>query len=301
VGDGRASTDDYLTKVAQVFRYGSDGANPYTSPQANPVWPPLKPGLKVYVEFSNELWNGSYPYSRDKNWTRAAAAREFSSGNPYGYRSSSTSGYNPSASRTGRMIMKVSDLWRAVYGDAEMGNAVRIVSSGFTGDDYSSQVLGYISDHRGSNPVNHYVYAFAVAPYFNQNSGTATQIIDDMAADATDTNTGNDNNGGGLVRDSARAVEFGVKLMSYEGGIGNFNIGDDAKGRAIQANDRVRTDVLKPYLRRWFNDPNTDTFFYYTLVKGWDAGANGYFGISERITDESGPKWQALKEIIAGQ
>jgi hypothetical protein len=300
VGDGKVSTDDYLTKMAQVFKYGSDGANPYTSTQANPVWAPLKPGLKVYVEFSNELWNGSYPYNRDKNWTQAAANREIGNGNPYGYRSSGTSGYQPSASRTGRMIMKVSDVWRTVYGN-EMGNTVRIVSSGFTGDDYTSQVLNYISDRRGSNPVNYYVYAFAVAPYFNQNSGTATQIIDAMAADATDTNTGNDNNGGGLVRDSARAVQFGVKMMAYEGGIGNFNIGDDAKGRAIQANDRVRTDVLKPYLRRWFADPNADTFFYYTLAKGWDAGANGYFGISESIVDESGPKWQALKEILAGQ
>jgi hypothetical protein len=287
--------------MAQVFRYGSDGANPYTSPQANPVWPPLKPGLNLYIEFSNELWNGSYPYSRDRNWNRAAAVREFAAGNPYGYRSASTSAYQPSASRTGRMVMRISDLFRSVYGDVEMGTTVRIVSSGFTGDDYSSQVLGYIDDQKGSRTVNSYVYAFGVAPYFNQNSGTASQIIDAMAADATDTNAGVDDNGGALLRDSQRAAQFGVKVVAYEGGIGNFFIGDDAKGRAIQADDRVRTDVLKPYLRRWFNDPNYDTFFYYTLAKGWDTGANGYFGLSESIVDESGPKWQAVKEIIAGQ
>ena len=301
VGDGRTSTDEYVTKLAQVFRYGSDGTNPYTTPQANPVFPPLKPGLRLYVEFSNELWNGSYPYSRDKNWMQAAATREYNSGNPYGYRAPSTSGWQPFASRVGRMIMKVSDGFRSIYGDAEMGSTVRIVSSGFNGDDFSSQVLNYIADRSGGQPVSRWVYAFAVAPYFNQNSGTAEQIIDAMAADARNTSTGIDDNGGALVRDSARAARFGIKLMAYEGGIGNVSIGDDAKGRAIQASDRVRTDVLKPYLNRWFGDPNTDTFFYYTLAKGWDSGQNGYFGISESIADESGPKWQALKEILAGQ
>lgn len=52
--------DDYITKVAQLFRYGSDGVNPYTSPQANPVYPPLHSNLKLYVEFCNELWNDTY-------------------------------------------------------------------------------------------------------------------------------------------------------------------------------------------------------------------------------------------------
>lgn len=54
------ASDDYVTKVAQLLRHGSDGTEPYTSPQAHPVFPPLKPGLKVYVEFVNELWNGGY-------------------------------------------------------------------------------------------------------------------------------------------------------------------------------------------------------------------------------------------------
>ncbi len=57
--------DDYITKVAQMFRYGSDGVNPYTEPQANPVWAPLDPDLKLYVEYSNENWNtgGAFPQS----------------------------------------------------------------------------------------------------------------------------------------------------------------------------------------------------------------------------------------------
>ena len=33
---------DYINKLADLFAYGSDGVNPYTSPQSNPVWAPLE-------------------------------------------------------------------------------------------------------------------------------------------------------------------------------------------------------------------------------------------------------------------
>lgn len=57
------ATDDFVTKLAQLIRYGSDGTNPYTSPQASPVYPPLEPGRRVFVEYSNEIWSsgGSFP------------------------------------------------------------------------------------------------------------------------------------------------------------------------------------------------------------------------------------------------
>jgi hypothetical protein len=66
------ATDDYVTKLAQLICYGSDGINPYTSPQANPVWPPLDPSLKVWLEYSNEIWSsgGSFPQG---NWAEAQA------------------------------------------------------------------------------------------------------------------------------------------------------------------------------------------------------------------------------------
>jgi PA14 domain len=52
---------DYITNLANLFAFGSDGVNPYTSVQANPVWPPLNPNLKVYIEWSNETWNYHFP------------------------------------------------------------------------------------------------------------------------------------------------------------------------------------------------------------------------------------------------
>ena len=51
------ANDEYIAKLAQLVKFGSDGDQPYTSAQDKPVFAPLNPGLKVYVEYGNELWN----------------------------------------------------------------------------------------------------------------------------------------------------------------------------------------------------------------------------------------------------
>jgi hypothetical protein len=50
----------YVTNEANLIKYGSDGVNPYTSTQSNPVYPPLNANLNVYVEYSNEVWNSIF-------------------------------------------------------------------------------------------------------------------------------------------------------------------------------------------------------------------------------------------------
>ncbi|VGO15091.1 hypothetical protein PDESU_03671 [Pontiella desulfatans] len=47
----------YMTNMANLFMYGSDGEYPYTSAVTNPAYPPLDSNLKIYLEFANEVWN----------------------------------------------------------------------------------------------------------------------------------------------------------------------------------------------------------------------------------------------------
>ena len=51
----------YRTNLANMFLYGSDGINAYTSVQTNPVWAPLNSNLNVYIEHCNEVWNTLTP------------------------------------------------------------------------------------------------------------------------------------------------------------------------------------------------------------------------------------------------
>ena len=68
------ATDAYITNLAKLIDYGSDGVNPYTGPMGSvvsalnqnpvpasgPIWAGINPNLPVYVEYSNEVWNSTF-------------------------------------------------------------------------------------------------------------------------------------------------------------------------------------------------------------------------------------------------
>jgi len=66
------ATDDFISKLAQLIRFGSDGVNPYSEPQANPIYPPLNSNLRIYIEYSNEIWSGGDSFPQG-NWAQAQA------------------------------------------------------------------------------------------------------------------------------------------------------------------------------------------------------------------------------------
>lgn len=65
------ASDDFITKLAQVIRFGSD-ANGNPALGGSPVFPPLDPNLKVYIEYSNEIWSSGFAFPQG-NWAQARA------------------------------------------------------------------------------------------------------------------------------------------------------------------------------------------------------------------------------------
>lgn len=60
--------NDYVDQTAKVIQYGSDGTNAYTTGAWNDsskTWKGLDPKLKVYVEYSNEIWNTGFRQGAD--------------------------------------------------------------------------------------------------------------------------------------------------------------------------------------------------------------------------------------------
>lgn len=66
------ASDTFLTNLARLIRFGSDGTNAYAAPQANPVFPPLRADLRVYVEYSNEIWSNGDAFPQG-NWAQEQA------------------------------------------------------------------------------------------------------------------------------------------------------------------------------------------------------------------------------------
>ena len=67
------ATDDFITRLGKLIAFGSDGVNPYDAPNANPVHAPLRNDLKVYLEFSNEIWSGGFAFPQG-DWAEEQAA-----------------------------------------------------------------------------------------------------------------------------------------------------------------------------------------------------------------------------------
>jgi hypothetical protein len=67
------ATDDAVRRTARLIRFGSDGTDPYSTPTLTPAYPPLDPDLRVYVEYSNEIWSNGYSFPQG-DWAQEQAA-----------------------------------------------------------------------------------------------------------------------------------------------------------------------------------------------------------------------------------
>lgn len=149
------ATDDHVRKIAQLFKFGSDGTNPYTSPQENPLYPPLNPHLKLYVEWSNETWNSLFPvwdWSYKKNNKGDMDFRHFNA----------------------KKAAEVSLIFREVFGDDQMMARIRPLfewQRGKNESDYgNAQLTGTMGlvwiENNMSKPVNYYFWGGGGSGYY---------------------------------------------------------------------------------------------------------------------------------------
>jgi len=121
--------DDFITKAAQLIRYGSDGVNPYTSVQANPLYPPLNSNLKVYLEYGNEVWNSAVGFTQMSDNFDMAVAEVTAGNSPLNF-DGSTYNWDWAFRRVGKRIVDISNIFRSVYGDANMMTRIRPILCG---------------------------------------------------------------------------------------------------------------------------------------------------------------------------
>lgn len=123
--------DEYVRKLAQLIRFGSDGVEPYTGPQAAPRYAPLKATSKIYVELGNECWNAAPSFMcwrfQILEWYRQRGKGD----SPVNYPdalSVENAGESQGRARVHALrSAEVSLIFRSVFGDAAMMRRVRPV------------------------------------------------------------------------------------------------------------------------------------------------------------------------------
>lgn len=250
----------------------------------------LDPNRKIYIEYSNEVWNGQFPQSRyagqqgvklglgpaDKPWE---------------------AGWHFTATRS----MEIFRVWEEVFGGHD--RFIRVLPSQSGNTAVSEGVLGFRDAAKHAD-------ALATAPYmpFSVGRGKLADLGErmkdwtvDELLDYFEESAFKDS----LVRmdkDKAVADKYGLKLMAYEGGqhmvafVKNPELTRQITATMHAANRHARMgDMYRRYFDHWA-EIGGDTFAVFSSISRWSN--HGAWGQAEFYdsTPEEYPKLDAVLE-----
>lgn len=117
------ATEDFVRKLARLIRHGSDGVEPYAAPQASPIFAPLEPGRRVFIEYSNEIWSNGSSFAQG-DWAQQQATA-------------------PGISKARFNARRFCDVWRLFEEEfaGETGRLVRVAATFTAQDFYTNEFL----------------------------------------------------------------------------------------------------------------------------------------------------------------
>ena len=302
--------DDYITRLAQLLRYGSDGVNPYTSVQAHPVYPPLQPGQRVYLEYGNEVWNSGGGFY-DFGWALALANAVMGDPtHPIAYDGALTDQYLALRRWIAYRSASISLIFRQVYGDAAMMTTVRPVLTGQAGNGniYLSEGLkwaeGFYGTVRSSpaNPVARQVsdlwWGGGGAAYYDSDTppnDTSTATMSAYFAGLPNATFAQN-----IATDAVWMRGYGLKSVAYEGGPGPGGSalggvsGTAALAATYNADPRMTDRMVAAHQIYQANGGQMLGYYVYSSSTPWSF-VNDI--LPNVVADTSTPKLQAIDTI----
>ena len=266
--------DDYIRRFATMVRDNLDTR------------------LKIYVEYSNEVWNSIFEQTHYCDSVGSAQGLDPSDTHPWeaGWRYS------------GRRSKQIFKIWEEVFGNTD--RIVRVIAS---------QMNTYVTERKlETDSVYKYTDAVAIAPYFGGAyndadrmeeiaAWTVDQLLDSCLKDIR-----------GNIRNEIEAhvnlckqynTDYGtdLKLIAYEGGqhLTAWNTNQAATDLFTAANRSPRMkDLYITYFEMWDTLGGTLFAQFSSLCS---PGPYGAWCVLENVDQDpaTAPKYQALLELIA--
>ncbi len=295
-----AASDAYVTNLANLLRYGSDGVNPYTAPQAHPAYPPLNSNLRVYVEYSNEIWYEYFEQHQQMRSIAAAMAAQPNSPIVYDGTSDSVAIYQRAIVER---LKEISDLFRGVWGDAAMLDRIRPVYEFEYGDAgaYGQVGLSFLETYYDNadgvahvatpKPVNSYLWGAGAGWYATVNNDGASSITgmyqSGMSMSVPQT----------TIIDADIAHAFGLHVAGYEGG---FAIGNNADSSSA-AQQALQLSANYAGAAAGFETQSINLFYHYggDLPLVFNAVGGTYGVAGPLLYDQDTPKLQGVAAATA--
>jgi uncharacterized protein (TIGR03437 family) len=252
-----SATEDYIRQLAALLQTR------------------LNPGIKIYIEHSNEVWNPSFP---QYNWNTLAATPEHLIDNLHRHIS---------------RLATISRIFGQVFGPGSINSRVCVIFAWWTiyPDQYDT-ALSWVQSTIG--PPSSLFYGIAMTHYYNdQQASTSADVPGVLAAMRADSD-----NGVSWTRQlKTIAGRYGLRLTIYEGGPDNGGGSTTNIGNRILANrdPGMGTLVTHDIADNWF-PLGGDLYMYFT--ESGTYSRYGCWGAVEDIANLNTPKYNALAQLI---
>jgi hypothetical protein len=234
----------------------------------------LDPGHHVYVEVSNEVWNGGYPVAREAAEEAKAERLPPVSG----------SGAPGSLERYAEKTKQVMGIWSHVFaGQSE--RLVRVASFQHVAPYFSGLVLKYMDLHQS-------IDALATAPYFGfeaKDRMSLGQIMTGLPGEAaTAVQQG--------VEQKAIARKYGLRYLTYEAGQ-TVVLRDNVPLEQQVERDPRMYDIYRQFISSWSSHVGDELNLF--ALSG-QIGQYGGWGLVEYFGQplSEAPKMRAVQDSI---
>ena len=284
------ATDEYVTNFATLVR------------------DTLSADLSVYVDYSNEVWNGMFS---QRQWVEQRADAVWPGDLPLNRKRNEW---------VGRRTAEICDIWKGVWG-AQSERVICVLDAQATNATTATQALTCLLWTEGRPCVAHGIDALAIAPYFGGHAGEAvhantvvswTQTSDGgLATLFTELATGAvlTTNGGALPQVYAHIAHYvqvaathNLPLITYEGG--QHLVGMEEAQQMNPALTQLFTtanrdarmgELYTQYLTQW-QALGGQLFMHHTNTRRYTQ--SGSFGALEYADQATSPKYTALTQFI---
>lgn len=262
----------------------------YISQLAQLLHSQLNPNLKIYLEYSNEVWNSIFSQNSD---CAAMAADLGFTGQPW----------ERAWKYTAKRSADVFYMFETEFGGSN--NLVKLLPSQAANSWIAGQLVGFLNDTL-YNPHHVQADAIAIAPYFAGN--VANDIANQNAQDTITVET--------ILGLMADAISYssiwmndnqsvadanGLGLVCYEGGqhlvaTGNYQNDTTLTSKLIAANHHpALQDIYCDYLDTWYS--NHPGLFCQFSSHG-NPSKYGSWGVKINYQDTLNPKYLALQNCV---
>ncbi len=192
------ATDDYILQLARFVRSNLD------------------PRLKVYLEYSNEIWNWQF---HQAGWMLrsplAGALVEAKGGFPWKDNEKTEGKDHPE--RIGALFRRTFAIWEQEWA-GDMNRLVRVCSVQAAWADASIRTIRWCLEHGGVDAVSPAAYVGPDKLTYEKWANVGPQLTPDDVIDDMETVVRKQRSGGGLLEIIAFARAHGLAYVAYEGG-----------------------------------------------------------------------------------